>query len=91
MDRVLTGLIALNGGAAVALLAFLQAILKENKSLAQVVLYGMIPLMIGLIAAIFFQIFRYFTSRADQKRKKQVMRKCVGSGTSNMDVIDIHT
>jgi hypothetical protein len=91
MNRVLTGLIELNGGAVVALLAFLQAMLKENKPVARVVLFGMIPLMIGLIPAIVFQTLRYFTSHADQKRKKQAMKKYVRSGTSDTDVIDIRT
>jgi hypothetical protein len=55
------GLFLLNGGGAVALLAFLQAI-WDNKPLAKVVVIGIGILTFGALIAGFVNFFRYHTS-----------------------------
>jgi divalent metal cation (Fe/Co/Zn/Cd) transporter len=69
MNRVFQGLITLNGGGAVALLAFLQAIWRNNRddTLVYYVLWGIVWFAIGLALAVLYQIFRYHTSMAHQK------------------------
>ena len=61
------GLLAIHGGAAIALLAFLQAIYKDNPDLAKLVLVAILGPVIGLVLAIIFMILRYFTSLEDQR------------------------
>jgi hypothetical protein len=68
MDGVFNGLIALNGGAAVAVFGFLQVVFNRS-NLAAAVLWAIIGLTLGFLFAVFFQILRYSTSYADQFRR----------------------
>ena len=56
------GLFLMNGGGTVAMLAFLQAIWKENPQLAKYVLVCIAFLTIGVFLAGLVQFFRYHTS-----------------------------
>ena len=62
------GLLLLNGGGAIALLAFLQAI-WDNKPLAKVVLVGIGILALGAFLAGFVNFFRYHTSMSFQSHR----------------------
>ena len=66
LNQAYRGLLTIHGGAIVALLAFLQAVQRDNPSQARVVLVAMIPLVVGLTLAILFMALRYHTSLADQ-------------------------
>jgi hypothetical protein len=68
MDGVFNGLIALNGGAAVAVFGFLQVVF-DKPHLVSTVLWAMIGLTAGFVFAISFQILRYSTSYADQFKR----------------------
>lgn len=56
------GLFIVNGGGAVALLAFLQAIWKDSPSLARVVLAGLAFMAVGLTFAAYVNYSRYHAS-----------------------------
>jgi hypothetical protein len=56
------GLFVMNGGGAVALLAFLQAIWKDQPALANFVLRGIAIMALGLFLAGFVNLFRYLAS-----------------------------
>lgn len=76
------GLFIINGGGAVALLAFLQAIWSDNPSMARVVLGGLGLMAFGLVFAAVVNYFRYHSSfefqsgnEAEyQKNRSRVMR-----------------
>ncbi len=57
------GLLLVNGGGAVALLAFLQAIWSQDKELARVVLWGIAMMGGGLVFALLVQPFRVSHSK----------------------------
>lgn len=56
------GLFLMNGGGAVALLAFLQAIWKEQPLLAKYVVVSIAALAVGVLLAGLVQFFRYHAS-----------------------------
>ncbi|MFB3084188.1 MAG: hypothetical protein ACE1Z4_12180 [Gammaproteobacteria bacterium] len=56
------GLLILNGGGAIALLVFLQAVWKSAPELASWVVYAMIPLVIGAVFAVVMPFIRFFAS-----------------------------
>ena len=58
----LRGLLILNGGAAVALLAFLQAVWQNAPELAFWVVCGMVPLVLGAASAVAMHFIRFFAS-----------------------------
>ena len=58
----LRGLLILNGGAAIALLAFLQAVWQNAPDFAFWVVCGMIPLVIGAAFAVAMHFIRFFAS-----------------------------
>ena len=68
MNLAFKGLLAIHGGGAVALLAFLQAVISTNPALAKIVLVGISCLGIGLFMAVIFMTFRYHTSLEDQRQ-----------------------
>lgn len=68
MNLAFKGLLAIHGGGAVALLAFLQAVINTNPALAKIVLAGISCLGLGLVMAVIFMTFRYHTSLEDQRQ-----------------------
>src|SRR5437870_8101061 len=60
------GLFVMNGGGAVAMLAFLQAIWKDNPQLAKYVIASIALLAAGVFLAGLVQIFRYNASSSFQ-------------------------
>jgi glucan phosphoethanolaminetransferase (alkaline phosphatase superfamily) len=66
------GLLLINGGAAVALLAFLQAIWSEEPALAKYVVIGIGIFSIGVLLAGFINFFRYHTSFNFQSGNKKL-------------------
>lgn len=81
----LRSLLLLNGGGAVALLAFLQAVWTEEgaKELVPWVVSGMVPLLLGAAASGWAHFLRYETSETyqmigrEEGRKKTRFHKCV--------------
>ena len=69
MDGVFNGLIALNGGAAVAVFGFFQVVFDKPYNMASMVLWAISGLTAGFVFAVFFQILRYSTSYADQFKR----------------------
>lgn len=67
LNQAFRGLLAIHGGGAVALLAYLQALENKNPALSKVVLVGMLFLVFGLVLAILFMTLRYHTSLEDQR------------------------
>jgi hypothetical protein len=68
MREVVKALLLMNGGGAVALLAFLQAIWKpETIVLVRLVLFGMGFLISGVVLAGLVHLFRVHTSNATQR------------------------
>jgi hypothetical protein len=55
-------LLTINGGGAIALLAFLQAIWEKNQLLAKYVVAGIAIFSIGVLLAAFINFLRYHTS-----------------------------
>ena len=72
LNQTFKGLLIINGGGAVSLLAYLQAI-ENNVALVKAVLAGLATFSAGLVLAILFMIFRDQTSKSDQFRKPAVM------------------
>ncbi len=77
------GLFIINGGGAVALLAFLQAVWNEEPELAYVVLFGISFMGLGLVFASVVNYFRYHASWEKQsgnepgyKRNKSIVMWC---------------
>jgi hypothetical protein len=68
------GLFLMNGGGAVALLAFLQAIWKENPQLAKYVIASIAILAAGVFLAGLVQFFRYNASFNFQGGKLRAFR-----------------
>lgn len=62
MTEGVKSLFLMNGGAVVALLAFLQAIWTTDKSLAKWVVCAMVPFAAGVFLAGCVQLFRYHAS-----------------------------
>jgi amino acid permease len=71
LNQAFRGLLAINGGGAVSLLAYLQAI-EGNPQLVKAVLSGISAFSAGLVFAILFMLFRDRVSLADQFRKPSV-------------------
>ena len=73
----LRSLLLLNGGGAIALLAFLQAVWAEAaaKTLVPWVVAGMIPLLVGAAASGWIHFIRYETTEAYQTKGREVGRK----------------
>ena len=67
LNQAFRGLLAIQGGGAVALLAFLQATGDKNPALSKVILIGILFLVVGLALAVLFMTFRYHTSLEDQR------------------------
>lgn len=65
------GLLLVNGGGAVALLAFLQAIWLVDKILAKAVLVGIGFMSLGLAVALLVPFFRYHHSHLAQKKERK--------------------
>ena len=65
------GLLLVNGGGAVALLAFLQAIWSTDKVLAKTVLVGIGFMSLGLAVALLVPFFRYHHSHLAQKKERK--------------------
>lgn len=75
------GLLLVNGGGAVALLAFLQAIWSKDRDLANAVLVGIGCMSSGLAIALLIPFFRYHHSHLAQKKERgqnysEQKRKC---------------
>ena len=68
------GLLIINGGAAVSLLAFLQAIWDKDSELAKITIYGILFFTIGVFSAASINLFRYHTSLAAQQKKRKKHR-----------------
>jgi hypothetical protein len=66
MREGVKALLLMNGGGAVALLAFLQAIFQTSPSLAKYVVLGLAFLTCGLVAAGLVHLFRVHTSSTAQ-------------------------
>jgi NhaP-type Na+/H+ or K+/H+ antiporter len=66
LSQAYRGLLTVHGGAIVALLAFIQAVQKDNQPQARIALWTILPLVLGLVLAIVFMALRYHTSYADQ-------------------------
>jgi ABC-type multidrug transport system permease subunit len=66
------GLFLMNGGGAVAMLAFLQAIWKDNPHLAKYVIASIAVLAAGVFLAGLVQFFRYNASFSFQDGKHRV-------------------
>ena len=49
MREAVKGLFVMNGGGSVALLAFLQAISKEHEALAKYLVFGITPMIVGVV------------------------------------------
>lgn len=73
----LRSLLLLNGGGAVAVLAFLQSIWTEPaaQELVPWVVYGMVPLIIGAALSGLVHFIRYESSEAYQMRSKMAGRR----------------
>jgi formate hydrogenlyase subunit 3/multisubunit Na+/H+ antiporter MnhD subunit len=69
------GLFIINGGGAVSLLAFLQAIWKDSPSLARIVLAGLLFMAAGLVFAAFVNYFRYHASFEHQSGNESEYQK----------------
>lgn len=67
MREGVKALVLMNGGGAVALLAFLQAIWSKEPALIKYVLWGLGFLVIGVALAGLVHFFRYHTSLATQR------------------------
>ena len=67
MNQAFRGLLAIQGGGVVALLAYLQALGNEAPSQSKLVLVTILFLVVGLTFAVLFMTFRYHTSLEDQK------------------------
>ena len=61
----------MNGGGAVALLAFLQAIWKKDQVLSQYVLVGLSAIAVGVLLGGLVQFFRYHASFSFQRGGNQ--------------------
>lgn len=70
LNQAFRGLLAIHGGGAVALLAYLQAIENKDPALSKIVLVGILILAFGLVLAILFMALRYHTSFEDQRGNK---------------------
>ena len=68
LNQAFRGLLAIHGGGAVALLAYLQALGDDKPDLSRVVLTGILLLTIGLVFAVLFMTLRYHTSLEDQRQ-----------------------
>jgi hypothetical protein len=71
LNQAFKGLLIINGGGAVSLLAYLQAI-EGNTQLIKSVLAGISAFSAGLVFAVLFMLFRDRTSRADQFHRPSV-------------------
>ena len=67
MNQAFRGLLAIQGGGVVALLAYLQALGNDAPSQSKLVLVTILFLVVGLTFAVLFMTFRYHTSLEDQK------------------------
>jgi len=67
LNQAFKGLLAIHGGGSVALLAYLQATGNTNPALSKVILAGIFFLVVGLVLALLFMMFRYHTSIEDQR------------------------
>ncbi len=67
MREGVKALVLMNGGGAVALLAFLQAIWSKEPALVKYVLWGLGCLVVGVALAALVHFFRYHTSLAYQR------------------------
>ena len=65
------GLLLINGGGAVALLAFLQAIWDKNAQLRQIVLVGIGWMLAGLVVALLATFLRFHHSILGEKHDKK--------------------
>ena len=67
MNQAFRGLLAIQGGGVVALLAYLRALGNESLCQSRLVLVTILLLVIALTFAVLFMTFRYHTSLEDQK------------------------
>jgi hypothetical protein len=67
MNQAFRGLLAIQGGGIVALLAYLQALGNDAPHQSRLVLVTILFLVVGLTFAVLFMTFRYHTSLEDQK------------------------
>jgi hypothetical protein len=76
LNQFFRGMLLLNGGACVALLAFLQAIWdKTTTDFVRMVIFGMAPLLLGLVSTAVSQYARYKISlHLQYKRRKKGRR-----------------
>ncbi len=72
MREAVKGLFVMNGGGSVALLAFLQAISKEHEALAKYLVFGITPMIVGVVLAGLVHFFRYHTSWAVQTTPSRI-------------------
>jgi hypothetical protein len=66
-DQLVRALLVINGGGAIALLGFLQAIWSKEPALAESVVWGIAWLSVGLSLGACANFFRYKTSQAHQE------------------------
>src|SRR5690349_892603 len=71
LTEAFKGLLVINGGGVVALLAFLQAI-WEKTALRQIVLVGIGWMLAGLVVALFSMFLRFHHSKFGEKHDKQI-------------------
>ena len=67
LNQAFRGLLLINGGGALALLAYLQALEHKDPELSKIILIGLAFLVVGLVTAILFMALRYHTSYEDQR------------------------
>jgi pilus assembly protein TadC len=72
LTEAFKGLLVINGGGVVALLAFLQAIWDKNAPLRQIVLVGIAWMLAGLVVALFSMFLRFHHSKFGEKHDKQI-------------------
>ena len=87
IQSAVTGLLAINGGGAVALLAFYQAVYTEQHSLAETTLYSMIFLVSGAAVASLVHMFRFHASFAFQGSHDKSLCECARRKQKNLSEI----
>lgn len=74
-SELVRALLIINGGGAVALLAFLQAIWASEKALAKPTIAALVALAFGAVCAAAFHFFRHQASWYNQKTEKEKWAK----------------
>jgi hypothetical protein len=74
MNQAFRGLLAIEGGGVVALLAYLRALGNESLCQSQLVLITILLLVVALTFAVLFMTFRYHTSLSDQAHEPKWRR-----------------